>query len=219
MSFDSAGPADDLTGDPADDPAPERVPGRPLADPKAMRALAHPVRLALLDQLAVHGTLTAARASELLGESAANCSFHLRTLAKYGFVEPVAGRPGMGRQRPWRRVPGGVSTSEVREDTAESVAAQALTDVIVERRLDAIRAYRAKVQPELAPAWQELSGHLNVITHLTLDEGRRLRAALLDLLAEYADRAQDPTARPADAVPVQLFAYLMPEPPEGTESS
>ena len=53
-----------------------------LTDPKAMRAMAHPVRMALLELLAVTPTLTATQASEALGESPANCAFHLRTLAK-----------------------------------------------------------------------------------------------------------------------------------------
>src|SRR5260370_36072891 len=65
-----------------------------------MRALAHPLRWALLEALGPAGTLTATEASELLGESPANCAFHLRTLAKYGFLEEAGG--GRGRQRPWR---------------------------------------------------------------------------------------------------------------------
>jgi predicted transcriptional regulator len=71
-----------------------------LTDPKAIRALAHPVRWALLDALDQAGTLTATQASEMLGESPANCAFHLRTLAKYGYVEEAGG--GRGRERPWR---------------------------------------------------------------------------------------------------------------------
>ena len=59
---------------------------RELTDPRAMRALAHPVRLALIELLGHVGTLTATQASDLLGESPANCAFHLRTLAKYGYV-------------------------------------------------------------------------------------------------------------------------------------
>ena len=75
---------------------------REITDPKAMRALAHPLRLTLLEQLGRAGTLTATQAAEIVGESPANCSFHLRTLAKYGFVEEAA--TGQGRERPWRRV-------------------------------------------------------------------------------------------------------------------
>src|SRR6202042_2178730 len=72
----------------------------PLTDAVAMRALAHPVRVSLIELLAVVDTLTATQASELLGESPANCAFHLRTLAKYGFVEEAGG--GRGRERPWK---------------------------------------------------------------------------------------------------------------------
>src|SRR5260370_30464032 len=71
-----------------------------LTDPRALRALAHPIRLALLGMLRSEGLLTATRAGELLGESSASCSFHLRQLAKYGLVEEARG--GQGRQPPWR---------------------------------------------------------------------------------------------------------------------
>jgi hypothetical protein len=66
----------------------------------AMRALAHPVRLHLLNLLVSEAQLTSTRASELTGETVANCSFHLRQLAKYGFVEEAQG--GDRREHPWR---------------------------------------------------------------------------------------------------------------------
>src|SRR5579875_548422 len=65
-----------------------------------MRAMAHPTRLALLDALRREGELTATRAAELLDESPGNMSWHLQTLAKYGFVEETG--DGKGRSRPWR---------------------------------------------------------------------------------------------------------------------
>ena len=73
-----------------------------LTDPRMIRAIAHPVRMALIEAMeqTESRTITATQASELLGESPANCAFHLRTLAKYGFVEEAGG--GRGRERPWR---------------------------------------------------------------------------------------------------------------------
>src|SRR6266480_6150204 len=71
-----------------------------LTDPRALRAVAHPTRLALIGLLRRRGPLTATRAGELIGESAASCSFHLRQLAKYGLVEEAGG--GRGRERPWQ---------------------------------------------------------------------------------------------------------------------
>ena len=87
---------------------------RELTDPRAMRAMAHPVRLSLLEALNHHGQLTATEAAEHVGESPSNCSFHLRQLAKYGFVEEAEG--GTGRQRPWRVVHVGMRMTDVHED-------------------------------------------------------------------------------------------------------
>jgi DNA-binding transcriptional ArsR family regulator len=65
-----------------------------------MRALAHPVRLSLLEAFGDTDTLTATEAGERVGESSADASFHLRQLAKHGFVEEAEG--GTGRRRPWK---------------------------------------------------------------------------------------------------------------------
>src|SRR6202046_3398328 len=98
-----------VSSEPANQPAPpdpappsesdEQEP-MSITDPTVMRALAHPVRMALIELFGVHPTLTATQASEALGESPANCAFHLRTLAKYGFLEEAGG--GRGRERPWK---------------------------------------------------------------------------------------------------------------------
>lgn len=63
-------------------------------------ALAHPLRAALLDLVRERGTLTSTEAARLLGESSGLCSFHLRQLARYGYLVEAA-RP-RGRMRPWR---------------------------------------------------------------------------------------------------------------------
>jgi DNA-binding transcriptional ArsR family regulator len=75
-------------------------PQKHVRQARAMRALAHPVRLRLLSLLVREEQLTSTRASGLTGETVANCSFHLRQLAKYGFVEETQG--GDRREHPWR---------------------------------------------------------------------------------------------------------------------
>src|ERR671939_1979408 len=65
-----------------------------------MRALAHPTRLALLDHLHAAGQATATECAAAVGDSPSSCSYHLRALAKWGFVEEAEG--GVGRERPWR---------------------------------------------------------------------------------------------------------------------
>jgi DNA-binding transcriptional ArsR family regulator len=66
-----------------------------------LRALAHPLRLRLLELAAKEGSITVSGASAHTGESSANCSFHLRLLARHGFLV-AAGEGRDRRERPWR---------------------------------------------------------------------------------------------------------------------
>jgi len=65
-----------------------------------MRALAHPTRLALLDHLHTVDQATATECGAAVGDSPSSCSYHLRALARWKFVEE--GEGGVGRERPWR---------------------------------------------------------------------------------------------------------------------
>src|SRR5580692_2720183 len=84
-------------------PKPE-APGLPevreISDARTLRALAHPVRIAIIEALSLDGPMTATEVGERIGESPTTCSFHLRQLSKYGFVEEAGG--GKGRSRPWQ---------------------------------------------------------------------------------------------------------------------
>src|SRR5580698_10256418 len=70
---------------------------RQLTDSRTLRALTHRVRIALIEALLLGGAMTATEVGEQIGESSTTCSFHLRQLAKYGFVEEAGG--GKGRSR------------------------------------------------------------------------------------------------------------------------
>ena len=177
-----------------------------IQDPRAMRALAHPVRLDLLEALSVHGPLTATQAAEVVGESPANCSWHLRQLAKYGFIEEDPS--GRGRQRPWRRTSIGLSWSESTDDPASAAAARALTDVFVDREFALIKEAMALGE---APGWADTTVAVQTISWLTADELRDLDAAVFALLSSFRDRVVDPAARPPDARPVRLMALGIPD--------
>ena len=178
-----------------------------LTDPKAMRALAHPLRWALLEALAHAGTLTATQASEMLGESPANCAFHLRTLAKYGFVEEAGG--GKGRERPWRRAYGRMSWQARQGDEQFRLAGQALNQVWLDRVLS-----RARRSLAATTSWPEsfedgLGGSASMV-YVTPDEARELYAELMKTVERtigqdhrFTER-RDPAHRPPDAVPVEF---------------
>jgi hypothetical protein len=183
------------------------VPTRHLTDPKAMRALAHPLRSTLLELLMREGTLTATKASELTGESPANCSFHLRQLAKYGFAEETG--EGKGRERPWRPV--SISQRWDVEDGSEEAAAH-LRSFVVRRDVDRLWAW-FETQSAYDRAWRDAALVSDWILYVTEEEFRDLGEELAGLFSRYLDRTADPAKRPEGSQPVGALAYTFPLPP------
>src|ERR1700753_3632323 len=106
-------------------------PLRRITDAMTLRALAHPVRIALIEELSLGGAMTATEVGERIGESPTTCSFHLRQLAKYGYVEEAGG--GKGRARPWRMVSIGMSLGTTEGDAESEIAHEALGQLIRDR--------------------------------------------------------------------------------------
>jgi predicted ArsR family transcriptional regulator len=185
-------------------PAPR--PELTVTDPKAMRALAHPLRMALLELFGVSPTLTATQASDALGKSPANCAFHLRTLAKYGFVEEAGG--GRGRERPWRRVHESLSVTAGRQqDPRARAAAEVLGSAFRDRWLERIRrAFAARAWPG---EWDEAATASNSVRFLTPAEAVEVTAELRQIVDRYRDRTYDPASRPEGALPfdINVFSY------------
>jgi Helix-turn-helix domain len=178
-----------------------------LSDPKAMRALAHPVRMALLELLAVAGTVTATQASEVLGESPANCAFHLRTLAKYGFVVEAGG--GRGRERPWTAAHRSITISaQDQKDPQAALAAGALSRFWLDWWID--RARRAYGTSDPDPAWERAKEWSSKARFLTPEEAEQVTLEVRQILARYQDRDRDPSQRPAGALPVECTFFTFP---------
>jgi DNA-binding Lrp family transcriptional regulator len=179
---------------------------RELTDPRAMRAMTHPVRLALLEALALEGPLTATRAAELIGESPTTCSFHFRQLAKYGFVEQAA--TGPGRMRSWRLTQVGMRFTDVHEDPETQIAARALARTLRERSFARLQAFFEQ-RSSYPVRWQEVTGASDFMLHVTPDELRALDEEITAILHRYRDRIGDAGLRPPDSLPIEvlLFAY------------
>jgi len=77
-------------------------------DLTALRALAHPLRVEIMNELSDFGPATASMLAERLGESSGATSYHLRQLAKHDIIVEDTER-GSGRERWWRMAPGGVT--------------------------------------------------------------------------------------------------------------
>ncbi|HWL41906.1 MAG TPA: helix-turn-helix domain-containing protein [Ilumatobacter sp.] len=176
-----------------------------IVDPLRIRALAHPLRIALLDVLGDEpGEFTATECAQRTGESVASCAYHLHTLAKYGFVEAGAKR---GRDKPWRLTnPRGI---DVRPDFADPVALRAVTELAafqIEHQLNRLREWIGAV-PGDDPAWTNSSTITSSRAWMTQAELAAVSATLQRIAEHVAGRSDDPSKRPPGARPVQIFGF------------
>ena len=177
---------------------------RTVTDPRTLRALAHPLRVALLDLVDREGELTATRAAELTGENSANCSFHLRQLGKHGFLEP--GKPADGRERPWRRAAAGErvpATTDARLLEASAVVGKLILERVAADAGAFLRGARSEAEP-----WFDASVMTTETLHLTAEELRDLSREVAAVIERRADaRTPRPGTRPA-----RVAATLFPLP-------
>src|ERR1700721_3696956 len=97
---------------------------REVTDLRELRALAHPLRLALMDHLMSFGEQTAAQCAEAVGSTASNCSYHLRALARVGLVEAASSSDR--REHPWRATATGLEFGPADAASSPTAAGGAL---------------------------------------------------------------------------------------------
>lgn len=157
-----------------------------------MRAMAHPLRLDLIELLGSLGPATAAECARHLGSTQASCSFHLRQLAKYGFVEQ-AEPSGDARERPWQ-------LTDIEQNWSASeggAAAKGLERVFVQREADRILAWQATSaqQPEV---WREAGFVGGATLPITVEEMASVRDQMRVVLEPYIARLSERSDWPAD---------------------
>ena len=180
-----------------------------ITDARAMRALAHPLRVALIEAMRRDGEITATRAAELLGESPGNMSWHLQTLAKYGFVEETG--EGRGRSRPWRLASDSRSFETGMTDPEVAAAGEALERTFIERTSDQLREWWSR-RLTYPVRWRRASFMSDSVAYLTAAELAAITDEIHTIYTRYADRAAR-EKRPAGALPVHLYAHGHPLPP------
>lgn len=181
-----------------------------INDPERIRALSHPLRLRLLDLLGEHGELTATQCAELTGESVASCSFHLRMLEKYGFIERA---PSRGREKPWKPVSRGGYATGIDPDVPGSIQATVeLARLTFQQRAERLWAAIERLDQE-PPEWMEATHLMNSSMWATAEEASALADEIMELFSRF-ERRDDPAERPPGARRVRLMATIHSEPPE-----
>jgi hypothetical protein len=180
-------------------------------DPKALRALAHPLRWKLIDLIGSETTATATRCAEVLGESVASCSYHLGMLAKYGYIEEVPER--VGREKPWRLTSPDQNLHPLGLDAEGELAAEAAMEVFLDHETERTKSRFRRGGLEPKP-WQPTVNGLT--TCLTEAEFVAVKQQLTDILEQYSARAGNASQRPEGGREVRLFFAASAAPPPHT---
>lgn len=178
-----------------------------LEDPRHIRALAHPARMAIIDALASGEELTATECAALTGLSPSATAYHLKFLERHGFAEPAAPRSD-GRERPWRAT----RRTQVDLDSSTPAGAAATAAVAlayVDRSRALGEAFMASAYEEPAE-WQDAAALANADLWLTVEETRNVTAALDAVLEPYRDRAR--ADRPDGSRRVRVMTMTVPHP-------
>jgi DNA-binding transcriptional ArsR family regulator len=183
-----------------------------VRDPKVMRAMAHPARMAILQHLGEGAEATATECAEICGLSPSATSYHLRALAKAGLVEEAPSR-GDGRERVWRSPMHGFMLDIEDPSVPDAVpAALALVNVVLERDEAVLRQWLAKAHEIAQDDSDSIILHRSQIV-ATPTELEELRASILTLLEPYTPMQRPDSPAGARKVAI-LFRAFPAEPPQ-----
>jgi DNA-binding transcriptional ArsR family regulator len=181
---------------------------RTIKEPGELAALAHPLRLDLINHLMSSGPATASQCARALGDTPSNCSYHLRYLARYGLVEPVDGGAGPvdNRERPWRATITGFQVDQ-RDPQQEA----AVATIALQRDQRLAREHLAR-RDDLDPAWRAASEMSTYTLRMTAAELAALGSRLDELIRPYiAATRQDVQDGDASLVHLGLHAFPLAE--------
>lgn len=178
---------------------------------REVRALAHPLRLELLEALLNHGPATASMLARRLGESSGATSYHLRALAAAGLIDEDLDRR-KGRERWWKHAGKvGLISSAPAEDAEYNAAIAQLESVMLARDEEGLRRYLHR-RSEFTPEWQETAFIGGWSVYATREDVDELSRLIMEWLR--AHRA-GPRERAPDSMRVHLTYRCVPQEPPG----
>jgi Helix-turn-helix domain len=190
-----------------------RRPGRPvvLRDPRAIKALAHPARLAVIEAFFAGRRLTATECGDIAGLSASAMSYHLRALERWGIIRRSAATAD-GRERPWEAAGDRLSV-----DSAEPRATAAGEAMLVATMLDRVRAETLAWVANQDSAWYDSVSISSGCYWLTAEEARELSEAIAAVVAGYQRRSKD--GAPGGARQVRVAFTVVPSTDDADEEA
>jgi DNA-binding transcriptional ArsR family regulator len=186
---------------------------RPLTHPRALRAIAHPLRVRLYEILTAEGPATVSQLAEKLGGMVGTLSYHLRQLEAHGYIEEASELAKDRRERWWRAVPGGMRWSEValEETPGGREAADAARRVLLGRQIDRLRRWNQQ-RGKWGDAWREAAFSTDMLLALTPAELRQFGEEISAVVHRWVERSKangsaDGARRPRKGRRRQVFFF------------
>jgi DNA-binding transcriptional ArsR family regulator len=156
-----------------------------------LKALTHPLRIRILKELRTNGPATATLLGRRLGESSGATSYHLRQLARHGFVEE-APEVGDGRDRWWRQgFPGHrVETAKWLDDPEQRAVLATYETSVVAAYADLLAEW-VGTQHEWPREWADAADLSDFRLRLTPARLKKFVAAVHALAAKYEGSDDD----------------------------
>lgn len=176
---------------------------------EAVRALAHPLRIRILDELSMFGPLTASGLAERLGESSGATSYHLRQLEKHGLLQEDTTK-GNARERWWERRPGSITTPEPREfppGSAERLASQLVEDEWNRGREAVFTEFMREGEAVFDESWLDVAVADTINLRLTAEQLHQLVADIDVVLWKYIEAYKKTPTAGSRPVQLQLNAF------------
>ncbi|MFF4345571.1 ArsR/SmtB family transcription factor [Kitasatospora sp. NPDC001540] len=178
---------------------PARTPLR-IEDPKIMRALAHPARLAIMARLSEVGPGTATECAEVTGLSPSATSYHLRALADAGLIEEA--EHSDGRKHLWRARSSGMVVAGAAEDAGAS--RHLLREVL--SRSDRQLEEWLEVEASEPQEWRDALSFLNARVELLPEELLELLSQVNELMERFSSRSRERAVEGRRPVAISLRA-------------
>ncbi len=180
--------------------------GTVVPDAQALKALAHPVRLRILGLLRLDGPATASGLADRLGLNSGATSYHLRHLARHGFVLEDAAL-GNGRDRWWRAAHGSTRTATAELTEEEREATDAFGQAIALLHTEEVQR-AVEERPLLPEEWRGASTLSDWHLRLTATRARELTDTLDRLVSTWDEDPSDG----ADTQPFVVILHAFPRP-------
>lgn len=178
------------------------------ADLEGLKALAHPLRVTIIDALSTYGPQTASMLAERLGESSGSTSYHLRQLEKHGYVHEVADR-GTGRERWWQRVQAPIYLGDdetMGTETGREVARIVMRE-FAHHREQYLRDYIEHGATALSETWQNAASINMANVHVTAAQLEQLHHEVNDAIMAFVEKHRGQRVPGSRPVLVQFFAF------------